>query len=106
VRIGDGAQVRGSLKAHGTCHVGVRATVLGSLVAVGDVHIGEHAHVDGPVISERDVEIAAHATVGSPDARSSVVADRVTLCAGAEVFGLVSARRGAVTRCGAEPGAR
>jgi predicted acyltransferase (DUF342 family) len=99
VRIGAGAQLSGSLKVHGRCRVEERAIVQGAIVAVGDISIGRCAHVAGPVVSERDIVLETGATVGRRDARSSVVGDQVTLADGAQVFGTVSARIGAVTRC-------
>lgn len=93
--VGDGARIGGGVKVHGDCTLGAEVVVDGSIVSRGAVALGAHCHVRGSVAAERDVTIGNGSWVGDPKSPASVSAETVVLASGAQVFGAISARRGA-----------
>lgn len=93
--VGDGARIGGSVKTHADCVLGADVVVDGTIVSRGLVSTGAHCHVRGSVVAERDASIGAGSWVGEAKHPASVSAESVVLAAGAQVFGAVSARKGA-----------
>ncbi|MBU6365772.1 MAG: polymer-forming cytoskeletal protein [Gemmatimonadetes bacterium] len=95
VLIGEGARIRGSVKAQELLVVCRGAEVEGALSAWGGIGIESGARIEGPVISESDITVEA-ATIGMPGGRTTVVGNLVTLAPGATLHGAVMAATGRV----------
>lgn len=93
--VGDGARIGGSVKTHADCVLGADVVVDGAIVSRGLVSTGARCHVRGSVAAERDVSIGAGSWIGGAKSPASVSAESVVLAAGAQVFGAISARKGA-----------
>lgn len=87
-RIGDNAEVYGSIEAKGRVVVGTRAIIHGSIKATGDVYIGQYAFVDG-MVQGRFVKVSRGAIVNN-----GIIANEVKIVRGAQVYGKVISSAG------------
>jgi predicted acyltransferase (DUF342 family) len=92
VHVGPGAEIAGSVKAHGSVAIAPGACVRGTIVSTRNVTVARGARVEGSILAELAVELESQVVVGAPDARASVIADRVRLGVGCVVHGTVIAR--------------
>jgi predicted acyltransferase (DUF342 family) len=97
LRIGTGALVDGSVKAHQDIELADKARVSGAAVTRSRLAVGEAAWVGGPALAERSVRLGRNAVVGVPSREISVAGVEVELSEGATVYGQISAIRGART---------
>jgi len=95
VRIGAGASVSGTIKAHGPIFLGEGARVRGHLISRKGVVIGRGARIFGNVFAEGDVELGPGAHVGRKGGTKTVYAGgRVRIGPGGAVLGWLIAERG------------
>ena len=95
VRIGDGALVVGTVKAHGPIVLGEGVRVRGHLISRKEIRIGNGARIFGNVFAERDVDIGSGAHVGRKGGTKTIYAGgRVRIGPGAAVLGWLIAERG------------
>ena len=97
LRIGLGAIVDGSVKAHQEIELADEAQVSGSVVSRTRVMLGQSAWIGGATIAEQRIRLGRDAVVGRAGQPASVVAPEVELASGATVYGQISAMRGART---------
>jgi cytoskeletal protein CcmA (bactofilin family) len=97
LRIGSGALVEGSVKAHKDVELADKARVSGAVVTRSRLAMGEAAWIGGPALAERSVRLGRKAVVGGPTGQISVAGVEVELSEGATVYGQISAIRGART---------
>lgn len=97
LRIGLGAIVEGSVKAHREIELGDESQVCGSVVTRTILTVGQAAWIAGPAIAERRIRLGRDAVVGSREGPATVSAAEVELSSGATVYGQISAMRGART---------
>ena len=81
LRIGAGALVNGSIKAHRGIQMEKGVTVRGAVVSSGRIVCGTHALIDGPVISEQAVWIGYGSRIGSVISPTSVSAPVIKIYA-------------------------
>ena len=95
VRIGAGATIVGTVKAHGPIAVGDGVRVRGHLISRRGITIGRGARIVGNVFAEGDVALGSGAHVGRKGGTKTVyAAGHVTLAPAAAVLGWVIAERG------------
>lgn len=95
VRIGPGATVLGTIKAHGSIDVGDGARIRGNLIARRGVTTGRNVRVAGNVFAERDVVLGPGTQVGRKGGIKTVyAAGHIRLEPAAAVLGWVIAERG------------
>ncbi len=87
-----GCQLHGSAKANEGIQLAGENIITGSLTARKDLHVGERCLITGPIIGEGEIRIGAHSIVGTPQSLTTVTAPEITLCRGATIYGVVSAR--------------
>lgn len=97
LRIGMGAIVEGSVKAHRDVELADEAQVRGAVVARRRIMVGAAAWIGGPVIAEERIRLGRDVVVGSPDMPATVSAPEVELANGATVYGQISAPMGGRT---------
>ncbi|HEX5389015.1 MAG TPA: polymer-forming cytoskeletal protein, partial [Burkholderiaceae bacterium] len=93
LRVGEGARVEGSVKAHRGLHIGAGASVTGSAVCEAGIHLLPDAVVGGPLVSETHVLLHTRARVGAPDAPTTVSATDILIDRGVTTHGTVWARQ-------------
>jgi len=98
VTVGALAAIDGGIKSHGRVVIGRGAQVNGAICAVRAVRLEAGAAAAGPVLSEDVIELAYGARVGTPEAPSTVSAERIILEEGAVVCGTLWARQVGATR--------
>ncbi|HEX4934154.1 MAG TPA: hypothetical protein VFV33_13285 [Gemmatimonadaceae bacterium] len=96
--VGEGGRIGGSVKVHGDCTLGDDVVIDGGIVSRRGVRLGRRCAVRGAVAAEGDVTIGGGSWVGSSTTPASIAAEWVTLERDAQVFGAITARRGAHTR--------
>ncbi|HLB55108.1 MAG TPA: polymer-forming cytoskeletal protein [Gemmatimonadales bacterium] len=97
LRIGAGALVEGSIKAHRDIELAEGAQVSGAAVSRARLSVGPGGWIGGPAIAERGLRLSQNAVVGGPSLPATVSATEVELAPGATVYGQISAMRGART---------
>ncbi|MGQ0702317.1 MAG: hypothetical protein ACT4PM_04200 [Gemmatimonadales bacterium] len=97
LRIGAGAAVEGSVKAHRDIELAEGAQVSGAVLTRAKLAVGRGAWIGGPAIAERGIHLAQDAVVGGPKQPATVSGVEVELSPGATVYGQISAMRGART---------
>jgi len=100
LRIGLGAIVLGSVKAHRAVQLAGEAQVRGAVVTRTRLVVGAGAWIGGPAIAEERVSLGRGAVVGGPDLPATVSAPEVELAGGATVYGQIIAPNGARTAGG------
>ena len=98
VEIGDGASIRGSVKAHGNVQVGWDVVIDGALVAQGRITTAPGCRLAGPVVSEDTAFIGTDNVIGTTAAPTTVTAPHLLLGAGTVAFGTVWAREGGLVQ--------
>jgi len=83
IRIGDNAEVYGTIEAKGRVVVGTKAIIHGSIKATGDVYIGQYAFIDG-MVQGKFVKVSRGAIVNN-----GIIANEVKIVRGAQVYGKV-----------------
>jgi len=95
VRIGRGAVLSGTIKAHGPIVLGEGVRVRGHLISRKRIEIGSGARIFGNVFAEGDVDIGSGAHVGRKGGTKTVYSGgRVRIGPGAAVLGWLIAERG------------
>ena len=97
LRIGMGAIVEGSVKAHRDVELADEAQVRGAVVARRRIMVGAAAWIGGPVIAEERIRLGRDVVVGAPGLPATVSAPEVELANGATVYGQISAPMGGRT---------
>ncbi len=97
LRIGAGALVEGSVKAHRDIELAEGAQVAGAAVTKTRLSIGAGSWVGGPALAEKAIRLGPNAVVGGPQLPATVSGTEVELAAGATVYGQISGMRGART---------
>jgi cytoskeletal protein CcmA (bactofilin family) len=97
LRIGMGAIVEGSVKAHRDVELADEAQVRGAVVARRRIMVGAAAWIGGPVIAEERIRLGRGTVVGGPNLPATVSAPEVELANGATVYGQISAPMGGRT---------
>src|SRR5438093_26569 len=97
LRIGLGAIVLGSVKAHRDVQLADEAQVRGAVVTRTRLVVGAGAWIGGPAIAEERVSLGRGAVVGGPDLPATVSAPEVELAGGATVYGQIIAPKGGGT---------
>ena len=92
--IGEGAEIRGSIKSRKHVHVKRGARILGNLVSNGNLVLERDVFIGGVVFSQSWAYIGPDCQIGRAGRIKSVVArDGVVLAEGARVFGYVGGER-------------
>ncbi|NIC40884.1 polymer-forming cytoskeletal protein [Aquabacterium sp. A08] len=96
LRVGEGALIEGSVKAHKGIHVGAGAQITKAVVCEGAIHLERNAMVGGPLVSETHVLLLNRARVGSMHAPTTVSATHILIASGVTTHGTVWARNAGV----------
>ncbi len=104
VRVGEGAQILGSLKGHGDLHLERGVTVQGSVVGARNVYLAEGCSIQGPLIAEGTVSMESGCAIGDPARPTTVNARRIKVARGVEVHGTVWAHEEGRVRPAADKG--
>lgn len=89
LRLGAGAHLTGSLKAHGDVIASEAVIIDGSLFAAGDVRLGARSLVRGVVSAEGALVIETGVRLGAPEHPTTVSGARVHIAAGVRAHGVV-----------------
>ncbi len=92
LKIGDGAQIKASLKSHGKMEIGKGVQIEGAVVSENDIHFGEGCQVTDPIISEEKIYLASGCVVGSESKPTTVSARGIAAASGTVVYGTIWGR--------------
>ncbi len=92
LRVGEGALIEGSVKAHKGIHIGAGAQITKAVICEGAIHLERTATVGGPLVSEAHVLLLSRARVGSLHAPTTVSATHILIASGVTTHGTVWAR--------------
>jgi hypothetical protein len=92
LRIGAGARVAGSVKAHGPIVVEDGAVVDGALVSRETIEVGANCQIGGPLIAERHATIRRGTSIGRSELPATVTCSSILLEEGCQIFGALAAR--------------
>jgi len=92
VRIGAGAQLRGSIKSYKDVVIEDDASVNGSIVGEKSLRLGRRSYAAGPIMAERGVVIDGESRIGEPDCPTTISSASVEIAAGCRIHGTIWAR--------------
>lgn len=92
LRVGEGSEIHGRVKARRALHLEPGVTVTGALVSGNTMTVEAHARLAGPVLAEGDLAMGACCRVGEESATTTVLAEHVKLRPGVIVHGSLRAR--------------
>ncbi len=87
--LGEGARIRGNVKAHDRVTLGTSAEVTGHLFCGGDLSVGSRSILKGVVSAEGILDAGPGCVFGSIDAPTTVSAERIRVAVGVRMHGLV-----------------
>jgi predicted acyltransferase (DUF342 family) len=97
LRVGAGARVVGSIKAHRSIVIAERAVVTGSVISRGNVRTAPGCRIGGPLVAERVASLGTGTIVGDVGRPATVAASVIELEDGCEIHGALSPRERGIT---------
>jgi hypothetical protein len=80
----------GSIKSHGTMHIGAGTRIIGGLSARKNMGIGANSSILGPLIGFEDIVLGPNCRIGRPDAPTTLVCNRLFVSPGCIMHGVIT----------------